>query len=771
MLATDSAAVVCDALWNLNMSVDFCLGQKTSCRLIALVFFCGVLACFGRLRSIDAQPAAEAIKPTPKNVLVLYADDWRHDSLSVAGNPVVETPVLDQMSEQAVRFTHNCVTTSICCVSRASLFTGQWMSAHGCEGFKPFKTEWSKTYPGILRDGGYYVGHVGKWHNGPFPAKHFDFGRAYHGRHWYTQEDGSKIHVTQRNENDALEFLKTRPADKPFCLTVAFFATHAVDKNPKQFLPQPSSESLYQDEEIPVPANANDESFHRLPEFLANEKNEGRNRYHWRFDTPEKYQTMMKNYYRLASEVDTTCGRIMAELEQQGVLDDTLVIFTTDNGYYHGEHGLGDKWYPHQESIRVPLIIRDPRMTAEVRGTTDDNLTLNVDLAPTILNAVGMPTPDSMQGSDLSALYLKDNSAEPVPWRTEFYYEHPTIQSKDFIPSSQAVVTKKWKYMVWPEFDREQLFDLANDPREENDLVGSEGSKLAEMRKRFKHLRGLAQTKAKFPLTENASAETTVAKSEQTIGDQQAQVTESDAADLKSAKTAEDFKKLGFKPLFNGKDLTGWRNPYKYGKASVEDGEIHLLADKKFFLVTEKKYANFRLSVDVHLPKGPANSGVMFRCHVEPNKVFGYQAECDGSDRRWSAGLYDEKRRGWIFPTKKDTPDGAFTVKESQAYFKKPEIRNALKRNGWNRYEIECVGTHIKISLNGVKVTELDDDTDASGFIGVQHHGENGQLYRFRNLYIKELPASDKPKISDPATKDTGTEEAEKATTGSDSKE
>ena len=720
------------------MLVDFCRHQKTGWMLIALHCLCVAFVCLCLPQSVTAQPVAEAAQPTPKNVLVLYADDWRHDSLSVADDPVVKTPVLDNLSQQSVRFTHNCVTTSICCVSRASLFTGQWMSAHGCEGFKPFKTPWSKTYPGILRDGGFYVGHVGKWHNGKFPAEHFDFGRAYHGRHWYTQKDGSKIHVTQRNENDALEFLKNRPADKPFCLTVAFFATHAVDGNPKQFLPQPSSESLYQDINVPVPPNANDESFHRLPKFLATEKNEGRNRYHWRFDTPEKYQTMMKNYYRLATEVDSTCGRIMAELEQQGVLDDTLVIFTTDNGYYHGEHGLGDKWYPHQESIRVPLIIRDPRMSAEVRGTTNDDLTLNVDLAPTILNAVGMPIPDTMQGSDLSPLYLKEKSAQPVAWRTEFYYEHPTIRNKDFIPRSEAVVTKEWKYMFWPEFDREQLFDLTADPREENDLADSQSEQLAEMRNRYKHLRELAQTKAKFPLTEPATSENASLLGKQTAtGDQQA-VTDK----LQSAKTAEDFEKLGFKPLFNGKDLTGWRNPYKYGKASVEDGEIHLLADKKFFLVTEKKYANFRLSVDVHLPKGPANSGVMFRCHVEPNKVFGYQAECDGSDRRWSAGLYDEKRRGWIFPTKKDTLGGAFTKKESQAYFKQPEIRNALKRNGWNRYEIECVGSQIKISLNGIKVTDLKDDTDASGFIGVQHHGEKGQLYRFRNLYIQELPAT-----------------------------
>ena len=479
----------------LNMLVDFSGCRKTGSEIAALFFVTVTYLCLPQL--VNAQVTQRVQQAKPKNVLVLYADDWRHDTLSVAGNPVVKTPVLDDLSKRSVRFTHNCVTTSICCVSRASLFTGQWMSAHGCEGFKPFKTDWNKTYPGVLRDSGYHVGHVGKWHNGKFPAEHFDFGRAYHGRHWYPQDDGPEIHVTQRNEKDALEFLETRPSDKPFCLTVAFFATHAVDGDPKQFLPQPTSESLYQDVQIPVPSNANDESFHRLPEFVANEKNEGRNRYHWRFDTPEKYQTMMKNYYRLATEVDSTCGRILAELKKQNLLEDTLVIFTTDNGYYHGEHGLADKWYPHQESIRVPLIVYDPRMPAEMRGTTDDNLTLNVDLAPTILNALGLAIPSSMQGTDLSPLYLKEKSDQPVSWRTEFLYEHPTIQNKNFIPRSEALVTKKWKYMFWPEFEREQLFDLTNDPHEENDLVSSQVEQLDKMRERFHRLRKQAQGQSK----------------------------------------------------------------------------------------------------------------------------------------------------------------------------------------------------------------------------------------------------------------------------------
>ncbi|WP_322975286.1 family 78 glycoside hydrolase catalytic domain [Aporhodopirellula aestuarii] len=201
----------------------------------------------------------------------------------------------------------------------------------------------------------------------------------------------------------------------------------------------------------------------------------------------------------------------------------------------------------------------------------------------------------------------------------------------------------------------------------------------------------------------------------------------------------------GYTPLFNGKDLTGWRNPYPFGEAKVVDGEIHLLADKKFFLVTEKKYSDFRVSVEIHLPEGPANSGVMFRCHVDPDadkKVFGYQAECDGSDRRWSGGFFDEARRGWIWPSTPGRSEKQFLEHETQskAAFATPIIANALNRNGWNRFEITCVKDLITIELNGIQTVRFRDTTDASGFIGIQHHGEEGQTYRFRNLFIKELP-------------------------------
>jgi arylsulfatase A-like enzyme len=275
-------------------------------------------------------------------------------------------------------------------------------------------------------------------------------------------------------------------------LTLAFFATHAEDQNPLQYLSQPESAALYQAARIPVPTTASDEFFRRLPPFLANEKNEGRNRWHWRFDTPAKYQQYMKAYYRLVTEVDATVGRLLAELKAQGLDENTLVIFTTDNGYFHGEHGLADKWYPYEESIRVPLLIRDPRLPAQQRGRRSEALVLNTDLAPTMLAFAGLAPPPRMQGRDLAPLYL---TARPPAWRSEYFYEHATIRSLDFIPASEALVRLNLKYIYWPDFKYEELFDLRRDPHETRNLVHAAAfqTRLVQLRRRFAELKEQAR--------------------------------------------------------------------------------------------------------------------------------------------------------------------------------------------------------------------------------------------------------------------------------------
>jgi len=151
----------------------------------------------------------------------------------------------------------------------------------------------------------------------------------------------------------------------------------------------------------------------------------------------------------------------------------------------------------------------------------------------------------------------------------------------------------------------------------------------------------------------------------------------------------EQLRKGGWEVLFDGETTKGFRNPYDWGEVSVANGEIHLRADKKFFLVTEKQYGDFHFTAEVKLPEGPANSGFMFRCHVQPNKVWGYQAEVDGSERRWSGGLYDEGRRKWIWPSMPGSSQKEFLghSEKSLAHFATDKVKNALKRNDWNRYD------------------------------------------------------------------------------------
>jgi hypothetical protein len=203
-------------------------------------------------------------------------------------------------------------------------------------------------------------------------------------------------------------------------------------------------------------------------------------------------------------------------------------------------------------------------------------------------------------------------------------------------------------------------------------------------------------------------------------------------ATLALAATSPAASADGWVSLFDGKTLNGWRNPYTWGESKVVGHEVHLTADKKFFLVTEKSYTDFVFEVDIFLPPGKANSGVMFRAHVQPNKVFGYQAEVDGDPvRQWSGGLYDEGRRMWFAsPIKGDAAsEKAFRARAGDAF----------KRDGWNTYRITCQGKRLKIEINGVVTTDIEDSMDASGPVGLQHHGEKGQTYKFRNARIKAL--------------------------------
>jgi arylsulfatase A-like enzyme len=185
-------------------------------------------------------------------------------------------------------------------------------------------------------------------------------------------------------------------------------------------------------------------------------------------------------------------GRLVDELKAQGVYENTMIVFIGDNGYFHGDRGLADKWYPYEQALRVPLIVKDPRIPARKRGSTRDQLVLNIDLAPTLIAAAGLPVPGSVQGQDISPLYVKD---VPPRWRDEFFYGHPTITSRDRIPASQGVIRRDRKYVYWPEFDYEQLFDLKTDPDEIRNLAGvpAQADDLGRMRRALEQWRQRAR--------------------------------------------------------------------------------------------------------------------------------------------------------------------------------------------------------------------------------------------------------------------------------------
>src|SRR5690625_2410114 len=348
------------------------------------------------------------------------------------------------------------------------------------------------TYTGLLREAGYWTGFVGKYGVGQARENDFDFLRSYQGQHWLEDEQGERIHITEKNTLDSIDFLRERPEDQPFLLSLSYFAPHAEDRAPEQYLPQEWSAEFYEDVVLPPSPLNRAEYVLSLPEFIRQESNEGRIRYNWRFDSPERYQEYMINYFRLITEVDASVGRLIDELKEQGVYENTIIVFVGDNGYFQADRGLADKWYPYEESIRVPLIIHDPRLSPENRGETRDQIVLNIDLAPSIIAAAGLEIPQEMQGVDLAPLYL---SANPPEWRDEFFYEHPTITDKNRIPSSEAVVRLDMKYVFWPEWSYEQLFDLNEDPTEKHNLIDDTeyNERLREMRDKMEMWRQKAR--------------------------------------------------------------------------------------------------------------------------------------------------------------------------------------------------------------------------------------------------------------------------------------
>lgn len=418
------------------------------------------------------------------NIIFLLTDDQRWDSLGCMGNRIVRSPNIDRLAEQGVTFENHFVTTAICMTSRASIFTGQWARKHGVNAFATAFSEqqYARTYPMLLRGAGYHTGFIGKWGVGnAMPRERFDYWKGFPGQGKYFPNGEPGKHLTELMGDQALEFLGGAPKDKRFCLSVSFKAAHVQDEDPRQFLPSPATEHTYDGVTIPVPKTADPKYIAMLaPEI---QRSENRRRWAVRFGTPELYQTSVKNYYRLITEVDTVVERIRKQLAAMDADRNTVIVFSGDNGFYLAEHGLAGKWFAHEESIRVPMIVYDPRWSAGVRGSRRKEMTLNVDIAPTLLDAAGIAPPVEMQGRSLYPLAEGKSGARRKDW----YYEHE-FTAAGWIPPSEGVRSERWKYARYtstkPEF--EELYDLASDPLEERNLAKSAGhaAQLAEMRRR-----------------------------------------------------------------------------------------------------------------------------------------------------------------------------------------------------------------------------------------------------------------------------------------------
>jgi len=408
---------------------------------------------------------------TPPNIIFLLADDQRWDSIGCMGNPIIKTPNIDNLAKKSILFENAFVTTSICMVSRASFLTGQYACRHKINDFHTNLSSeaFSQTYPAILKKSGYKTGFVGKYGVGNKElTNEFDewYGIPGPGQPEYENKDknGKYKHLTELITEQSIEFLDGCSKEKPFCLSVSYKAPHVQDSDPRQFIYNPIYKDLYKDVFIPPPKTASQEHFDALPGFLKT--SEARERWKKRFATPEMYRESVKGYYRLIAGIDDSVKQIRNELKKLEMDDNTIIIFMGDNGFFLGEHGLAGKWFAHEESIRVPLIIYDPRMKSKDEGKVCGEIALNIDIAPTILDLAGEKVPKEMQGRSLLPLIINQNKN----WRKDFFYEH--LFDHPAIPKSVGVRTENWKYIRYPDENPvfEELYDLKKDPLEEKNL-------------------------------------------------------------------------------------------------------------------------------------------------------------------------------------------------------------------------------------------------------------------------------------------------------------
>ena len=433
------------------------------------------------------------------NIVFLLADDLRYDAVGYMNKTTIQTPHIDCLANDGTFFTNMYATSAISCCSRASIFTGMYNRRNGITDFSgTLRGEALKnTYPMLMKDNGYYVGFIGKYGVGNYlPQKEFDYWRGLAGQGTYYQKDkdGNPRHLTGLISEQIDEFLANRDETKPFCLSVSFKSPHTESE--QDLFPFDKKYSfMYEDEFFDKPETFGENYYRLFPESFRKDgkwENEGYVRFKNRYGTDEKYQSSVKGYYRLIAGIDEAIGKLRKKLKEMGLDKNTLIIFTSDNGYYLGEHGLEGKWYGHEESIRLPLVIYDPRLEKPVKKI--DEIALNIDLTSTMLDYAGIRQLEKMQGESLRPLM----EGKKIKWRQEFLYEHLMNLDKKgwyvYIPQTEVLLTKRYKYMRYFVNNQshtpiyEELFDIKKDPYEKKNLIKNKADLAGRMRMRVDNL-------------------------------------------------------------------------------------------------------------------------------------------------------------------------------------------------------------------------------------------------------------------------------------------
>ncbi|GAA4103963.1 sulfatase-like hydrolase/transferase [Zhongshania borealis] len=498
--------------------------------LVALIFAFAIVGCNSsetvHNQDLSSEIKSRTIQQAP-NIIVVLADDMRADAAGYSGNPLINTPVIDKLAADGTVFESAFATSAVCTPSRTSILTGQYERKHGVnfESHSILNNEaYNQTYPMLLKKAGYFVGYIGKNHT-PIGENQagvkgykssvmdtsFDYWYAGH-KHlgFYPKErhaifNNAKADTQVEILEESVEnfvtpveafshgnrFLASRPKDQPFALLINFNIPHAASTGSMELRESDLAlyKSAYRDmtDKIAIPETfvANKNIIEpKLPDYVHNGE------YLSSYDYAKEESSLVERKIRemqTISGVDKLIGKLQSYLDEQGIADNTIIVFTSDHGLMHGEFGLRGKVFLYEPSIRIPLIIYDPRIKNKKVDSSDELVAL-VDIAPTLLSLAGLEVPAGMQGMDLTPL-LKGEKAN---WRDELFLENlMTIQN---YPRMEAVRTHEWKYIRY--FDKkndgdyadyidqsikgekpiyEELYDLINDPKELSNLINEPG--------------------------------------------------------------------------------------------------------------------------------------------------------------------------------------------------------------------------------------------------------------------------------------------------------